>query len=184
MSAMASHITGVSIVCSTVCSGADQGKHQGSASLAFVRGIHWSLVNSPHKRPVTRKMFPRWRHHGSVTPIRVGCLHLELAYICYFVWMKRKNMSPQQGKYQVWATIHNISFSVQIMVCTQQATNTYLFQCWPRSTTPYGTTRWRLKSPESWLFAQPFVLVEIKENVTGLCEGNPPVTGGFPSQSQ
>ena len=27
-------------------------------SLAFVRGIHWWLVNSPHKWPVTRKMFP------------------------------------------------------------------------------------------------------------------------------
>ena len=33
-------ITGVSIVCSTVCSGADHRKHQSSASLAFVRGIH------------------------------------------------------------------------------------------------------------------------------------------------
>ena len=33
-------------------------KHQSSASLAFVRGIHRSPVNSPHKRPVTRKMFP------------------------------------------------------------------------------------------------------------------------------
>ena len=29
-----------------------------SASLAFVWGIHRSPVNSPHKRPVTRKMFP------------------------------------------------------------------------------------------------------------------------------
>ena len=33
-------------------------KHQSSASLAFVRGIHRSPVNSPHKWPVTRKMFP------------------------------------------------------------------------------------------------------------------------------
>ena len=36
MSAMASQITGVSIVCSAVCSGADQRKYQSSASLAFV----------------------------------------------------------------------------------------------------------------------------------------------------
>ena len=35
-----------------------QKKHQSSASLAFVRGIHRLPVNSPHKRPVTRKMFP------------------------------------------------------------------------------------------------------------------------------
>ena len=58
MNAMASQITGASMVCSTVCSGADQREHQSSASLAFVRGIHRCPVNSPHKRPVTRKMFP------------------------------------------------------------------------------------------------------------------------------
>ena len=48
MSAMASQITGFSIAYSTVCSGSDQRKHQSSASLAFVRGIHLSPVNSPH----------------------------------------------------------------------------------------------------------------------------------------
>ena len=37
---------------------ADQKKHQSSVSQAFVRGIHWWPVNSPHKGPVTRKMFP------------------------------------------------------------------------------------------------------------------------------
>ena len=58
MSAMASQITWASIVCLTVCSGADQRKHQSSASLSFVRGIHWWPVDSPHKGPVTRKMFP------------------------------------------------------------------------------------------------------------------------------
>ena len=43
---------------STVSSGADQRKDQSSMSLAFVRGIHRWLVSSPHKWPVTRKMFP------------------------------------------------------------------------------------------------------------------------------
>ena len=57
-SAMASQITSLRIVYSTVYSGVDQRKHQSSASRAFVQGIHRSLVNSPHKRPVTRKMFP------------------------------------------------------------------------------------------------------------------------------
>ena len=56
MRAMASLITGASIVYSG-CSSTDQSKHQGSASLAFVRGIHQWPVNSPHKGPVTRKMF-------------------------------------------------------------------------------------------------------------------------------
>ena len=38
--------------------GADQRKHQSSASLAFGQGIHRWPANSPHKRLVTRKMFP------------------------------------------------------------------------------------------------------------------------------
>ena len=58
MGAMASQITNLMIVYSTVYAGADQRKHQSSASLAFVWGIHRGPVNSPHKWPVTRKMFP------------------------------------------------------------------------------------------------------------------------------
>ena len=57
MSAMASQITSLTIIYSTVYSGADQRKHQRPASLVFVRGIHRWPVNSPHKGPVTRKMF-------------------------------------------------------------------------------------------------------------------------------
>ena len=57
MSMMAFQITGVSIVCSTVCSGANNRKHQSSALLALVRGIYRWPVNYPHKGPVTRKMF-------------------------------------------------------------------------------------------------------------------------------
>ena len=44
--------------CSTVYSGADQSKHQSSASLAFVWVIHRWPMNSLHKWPVTRKVFP------------------------------------------------------------------------------------------------------------------------------
>ena len=58
MTTLASQITSLTIVYSTVYSGAHQRKHQSSASLAFVRGIHRRPVNSPHKWPVTRKMFP------------------------------------------------------------------------------------------------------------------------------
>ena len=56
--AMAFQIASLTIVYSTIYSGADQRKYQSSASLAFVRGIHRWSVNSPHKEPVTRKMFP------------------------------------------------------------------------------------------------------------------------------
>ena len=45
---------------------------------------------------------------------------------------------------------------------------------------------WRLKSPASRLFSQSFIQVQIKETlklrVTGLCDGNSPVTGELPSQ--
>ena len=58
MDAMASQITSLTIVYSSVYSGTDERKHQSSASLAFVRGNHRWPVNSPHKEPVTRKMFP------------------------------------------------------------------------------------------------------------------------------
>ena len=58
MGAMASSITSLTIVYSTVYSGAYQRKHQSSSSLAFVWGIYRSSVNFSHKWPVTRKMFP------------------------------------------------------------------------------------------------------------------------------
>ena len=57
MSTIASEITSLTIVYSTVYSGTDQRKHQNSALLAFVRGIHRWPVDSPHKEPVARKMF-------------------------------------------------------------------------------------------------------------------------------
>ena len=65
-----SQITSISILCSTICSGADQRKHKSFASLAFVRGIHRWLVDSPHKGPVVWKMFPfdttimHWKSHS------------------------------------------------------------------------------------------------------------------------
>ena len=58
MGEMVSQITSLTIAYSTVYSGTDQRKHQSSASLAFVRGIHRGPVNSPHKWPITGKMFP------------------------------------------------------------------------------------------------------------------------------
>ena len=57
MSTMTSQITSVSIIYSTVCSGKDQRKHQSSTSLVIVRGIRQWPMDSPHKRPVTRKFF-------------------------------------------------------------------------------------------------------------------------------
>ena len=74
MGAIASQITSLTSVYSTVYSDVDQRKHQSSASLAFVWGFHRGPVNSPHKWPVARKMFPfddvimkggKWSIHGN-----------------------------------------------------------------------------------------------------------------------
>ena len=53
MSTIASQITSLTIVYSTIYSGADQSKHQSSASLAFVWGIHRNAEN----------VSIWWRHH-------------------------------------------------------------------------------------------------------------------------
>ena len=58
MNAIPSQITSLFIACSTVDSGADQRRHLSYTSLAFVKESHRWPVNSVHKRPVTRKMFP------------------------------------------------------------------------------------------------------------------------------
>ena len=58
MGTIASQIISLTIVYSTVYSDADERKHQSSASLAFVRGIHLGPGTSPHKWPVTRKISP------------------------------------------------------------------------------------------------------------------------------
>ena len=55
--AMTSSVTSLAIVYSTIYSGTDERKYQSPASLAFVRRIRRRQVNSPHKGPVTRKMF-------------------------------------------------------------------------------------------------------------------------------
>ena len=58
MGAMAFQIASLTIVYSTVYSSTDQKNPSNSASLAFVRGIQQGPGNSPHKWPVTWKMFP------------------------------------------------------------------------------------------------------------------------------
>ena len=58
MSAMASQITGVFIVYSTLGLVADQRKNQSPTSLAFFAGNSEVTDEFPTQRPVTRKMFP------------------------------------------------------------------------------------------------------------------------------
>ena len=89
MSSIASQITSLTIVYSAVYSGADQRKHQSSASLAFVRGIHRGPVNSPHKWPVTRKMFP---FDDVIMPWMVKHSHLSILSlgVLLMIWIPIK----------------------------------------------------------------------------------------------
>ena len=80
MGTMASQIISLNIVYSTVYSGTDERKPQSSASLAFLRGIHRSPVSSPHKGPVTWKMFPfddviMWSSLNTVLSWRLGRIY-------------------------------------------------------------------------------------------------------------
>ena len=58
MRPMASQITSLTVVYTTLYSEEDKRKHQSSASLAFVWGIHRWPVNSPHKWSVRWRMLP------------------------------------------------------------------------------------------------------------------------------
>ena len=103
MGMIASEITSLTIVFSNVYSDADQRKHQSSSSLTFVRGIHRGTVNSPHKWPVTRKMFPfddviinvRILTHNNVSSwyaqnLRVVCISYIYQYNLLFSDNKNK----------------------------------------------------------------------------------------------
>ena len=59
-STIVSQITGVSIVCSTACSGTDQRIRQSSESLAFVRGINRSIWRRLHGRSRFGHVLQKW----------------------------------------------------------------------------------------------------------------------------
>ena len=68
MSAVTSQITGVSIVLSSIFSGADQRKHQSSASLAFVRGNPLVTDGFPLRSvDNAENVSIWWRHHDSLS---------------------------------------------------------------------------------------------------------------------
>ena len=92
MSAIASQITSLTLVYPIVN---DQRKNQSSASLAFVWGIHRWPVNSPHKGPVTRKMFPfdgvimdepdieeeEWERETYTLLLKSSCFAVDVSYV-------------------------------------------------------------------------------------------------------
>ena len=112
MGTIASQITSLTIVYSTVYSDTDQRKHQSSASLAFVRGIHRGPVNSPHKGPFTRKMFPfddviiLWEE---TTGNRRTILHFpvfhDISWVCFHLMTPSWIISLQWRHWASWCLI-------------------------------------------------------------------------------
>ena len=138
MGTMASQITSLTIVYSTVYLGADQRKHQSSASLAFVPGIHRWPVNSLHKWPVTRKMFP----FDDV--VMVIWVSMVVADGLVFIW--RQDKTTTCNHHMLTCTIHHQINSLwpsdtiwwhrsgstldQVMAWCLMAPSHYLNQCW------------------------------------------------------
>ena len=118
MSALVSQITCVPIVCSTVWSGADQREHQSSASLPFVMGIRRWPVNSPHKGPVTRKIFS----FNDVNKISMLYLNpccwpgaVQRYGICRYIewWTTREGLVPNASLAQIQEDDRNYMYNQQ-----------------------------------------------------------------------
>ena len=99
MSTMASQIISLTIVYSTVYSRRRSKKHQSSASLEFVRAIHRWPVNSPHKGPVTRKMFP-------FDDVIMKMWYRSMLFICILLF-PRWNMSTNS-----WLHFHPVTIFI------------------------------------------------------------------------
>ena len=101
MGVIASQITSLTIVYSTVYSDADQRKHQSAVSLAFVSGIHRSPVNSPHKWSVTRKMVP----FGDV--IMIYCMFTHHLCLRCVTWCIFVSSHARTSRFEVRFTLRN-----------------------------------------------------------------------------
>ena len=127
MGAMASQITSLAIVYSNVHSGADQRKHQSSTPLAFVWGIHRWPVNSPHKWPVTRKMFPfvdvfmLWLYNPNTTKHNRGMCIIHGIYCTLLQWpIRRTNFESKK----LWKPRDVIMLTLSYLLAQHFAINT------------------------------------------------------------
>ena len=90
-----------------------QTKHQSSAWLAFVRGIHWWPVNYPHKGPVTRKMFP----FDDV--IMIHYKNWNIGQRCGIIEMNAQ--MTYMFHYRNWSSTSNVYFScvLKMYICSR-----------------------------------------------------------------
>ena len=142
--AMASQITSLTIVYSAVYSDADQTKHQSSAPLAVVRGIHRGPMNSQHQWPVTRKMFP----FDDVIMILSHIWRLHMLWCCMgtesfetirrsvsWIWLVLANGQVQVHGAVSWWRHQMETFSALLALCHSRLIPMYntRFILWPSS---------------------------------------------------
>ena len=106
MSTVASQITTLSIVCSTICSRAHQRNHQSSTSLALVRGHRWI----PSQRASNTESVSIWWCHHEYNLIKTPRIVSNISCTCKWdgvhlksvsvnEWMKIKRLK------QIWSMI-------------------------------------------------------------------------------
>ena len=142
MGTVTSQITSLSIIYSTVWSGADQTKHQQSfAPLAFARGFHRWPANFPHKGPATRKIFP----FDAVIMIWSVLLLAHLNHVCLVI---------QQYLYR-WICYPNSPEYVLLMSHECHGPS-----CYPRLDCVFNClfqlTKEANETPHNWLFVRRY----------------------------
>ena len=103
ISAMASEITSITIVYSILYSGADQRKHRSAASLASVKGIHRSPVNSwinGIESPPPLSSF-EWNRDW-ITKIFQNSLTWDDLKFCLY------NETKQNWEIRIWSSLKNL----------------------------------------------------------------------------
>ena len=117
-----------------------QRKHQSSASLAFVWGIHRWPVKSPHKWPVARKMFP-FDDVVMYWPFVRECSNEKLYCVIDFILKNLLNKQPSC----CWFEAPGRSHVVNVMVLTDA---THVGTDKGNSATPYFTVlHWKSIGP-------------------------------------
>ena len=84
MSAMVSHLTGKSTVCSANCSREQLRQHQSIALMALLGGIHQWAVDSPHKGPIMWKSCP-CHCVIMITTATTLCQYTSCVYVTEFI---------------------------------------------------------------------------------------------------
>ena len=110
ISAMASQITGISDVYSTVCSGAHQRKHQSSTSLAFERNPPVTGGFPSQRASNAENVSIWWRQHGLRGP---STFHQKDKWSQFFMKIVLSRVEKWQWPY---SSLH-FSYSKKVALC-------------------------------------------------------------------